>query len=347
MYSNRLSRLEARRIDESILTAKRANEVYLSISQSDAVKYAVGAMQPIDPEYTKNTFVQGDRVKNQLAKHLSSSHTFRYQGSTTNDTHIRAKSDIDLLVICTKFFWLEKPQVPAFPYEGDSKADMRDLRSESIACLRDSFPKVNVDDSGSKAVALEGGSLTRKIDVVPASWEDTNMYSQTKDEVWRGVKIFNKDSGLFIGNLPFLFNQRVQEKDDRTLGGMRRAARLMKSLKYDSDREMMSSYDITSIAYNIPDRELMHRRPFELRIVDACRSYCHTLRDDEFVRNNVTVPNGTRLIFDPTEGATLDQLDNLIAEIDQLSKDIVQENYRSFTRLAEARVEYPMMLQTR
>ena len=68
MSINRLERLSARRTDPTITSAKLLNEAYRSISQSDSVRYVIGAMQPIDPEYTKNTYAEGERISNQLQK---------------------------------------------------------------------------------------------------------------------------------------------------------------------------------------------------------------------------------------------------------------------------------------
>lgn len=338
---NRLDRLAARRIDPLIKSAKQLNEIYRDVQQSEAVRYAVGAMQPIDPEYTKNTFAQGDRVKNQLERRLTQPTDFRYQGSTANDTHIRARSDIDLLVILQNWHWLEPPQQAESPYTGDSKQDMCGLRDESCDSLQAAFPEVDVDSSGSKSIALEGGSLTRKIDVVPATWWNTNDYANTGNETFRGVKVFDVTTQRFISNLPFLHNSRIEEKDRRTNGGMRKAARLMKSLKYDSEDVAMSSYDIASIAYNMPDEVLAYRPPFELRIVESCRNYCRDLRQNVVLRAKIAVPNNSRLVFSTTEGTDLTQLDQLIHELETLSQDILRENARSFIKLAEARVEHP------
>ena len=90
----RLERLEQRRLDSSVLVkASMANEVYREIRESESVRYAIGAMQPIDPEYTRNTFLQGDRVKSQLKERLAQECEFEYQGSTTTDTHIKVFND--------------------------------------------------------------------------------------------------------------------------------------------------------------------------------------------------------------------------------------------------------------
>lgn len=339
----RLERLQARRIDESVITAKMANEGYWHIQDTEAVRYAIGAMQPIDPEYTANTFRQGDRVRDQLRDRLSSKWLceFDYQGSTTNDTHIKARSDIDLLVFLTLWFWVEPPLVNDSPYQGDWRADIRQLRHESEQAVQDAFPKATADISGANAIKLEGGSLTRRVDVVPATWSSNQDYINTENKIFRGVKIYDKKTGEFLLNRPFLYNYCVDEKDRRTLGGMRKAARLMKSLAYDTKSpDMMRSYNITSIAWNIPDRMLAVGYPHELRIVEVCREYCGELRKNSHLRGSIRVPDDSRGVFDGNGGATLSQLDNLIAELDGLIRDIFAENARSYHKLAEAKVEY-------
>lgn len=139
---SRLDKLNLRRTDDSIVEAKLLNEAYRNIAQSDSVKYVIGAMQPIDPEYTKNTYKQAERVRSQLENRLTDTCEFKYQGSVTNDTHIKAKSDIDLLVIIYKFFTLENPQVPKSPYKGDPLKDLLSLRKEAEDALDSAFPKL-------------------------------------------------------------------------------------------------------------------------------------------------------------------------------------------------------------
>ena len=72
-------------------------EVYAGLDEDDAVKYLVGAMEPIDPAYTRKTFEEGDRVKNQIITGLGGnglSAEYEYQGSSVKNTHIRAYSDL-------------------------------------------------------------------------------------------------------------------------------------------------------------------------------------------------------------------------------------------------------------
>src|SRR5690348_11722485 len=136
--ATRLERLQARRLDPTVLS-KGLYEAYAKMTQSEAVQYAIGAMQPVEPEYTQNTVDQGDRVKNQLITRLAEPCEYRYQGSVTNNTHIRARSDIDLLVLTEKFTVLEPPQQATYPYQGDPLQDLKALRTDIINSLRAAF----------------------------------------------------------------------------------------------------------------------------------------------------------------------------------------------------------------
>lgn len=338
--ATRLDKLQARRIDPSLFTAKLLNESWRSIQQSESVKYVVGAMQPIDPDYTANTFLQGERVKNQLEKVLLSPPCeYEYQGSTTNDTHIKAASDIDLLVITGKYHALEPPQIASPPYTGDPIQDLTTLRSDAEKILRSAFYAATIDATGSKSISLVGGSLTRKVDVVPANWHNTVKYAETGYKAYRGVEIFDSHAKRRIANAPFLFNALIDYQDKQTQGGLRKAARLLKSLKYDSESIELSSYDLVSIAYNIPLASLNVPKGHELQILNACHEYVTMLSQNPTLRDSIYVPDGHRKVF-AVGHATAKGLEQLKAELDKLSMDVLRENQRSFRKLAEARVAY-------
>lgn len=337
--ASRLEKLVARRLDPLEKKAGQINEVYTRLLQSDAVKYAIGAMQPIDPEYTKNTYSEAKRVIDQLSSGLTTLCEYDFQGSVTNDTHIKAASDIDVLTLTKEFYTLEPPLTPSNPYYGDPVQHLLGLRNEEVMLLRRRFPEVDVDATGSKSIKLSGGSLRRVIDIVPSNWYDTVKYTQLGNKAYRGVHILDSEKRERLTNFPFLHNAMLEAKDYRTAGGLRKAIRLMKSLKYDADLEGISSYDICSITFNMADDDLRLQRPNELRIVEVCFIFCQRLLDDSALRNSLLVPNGSRKVF-CTEGATIVGLRSLHSEITKLASDILNENRRSFTKLAEARVEY-------
>ena len=344
----RLDKLRNRRTASAEVTKMAAsittNEVYDRMAeQSEAVRYIIGSMQPIDAAYTRNTYAEGDRVKNQLQNGLENVGIYcdyEYQGSVTNDTHIRAKSDIDLLTLFTGFVTLEQPQQAVFPYQGNPTDDLVSVRNRSEVILRTRFPQAIVDASGSKALAIEGGSLRRKVDVVASNWYNTNNFDQSGLKRDRGIQILDAHRRIRLINLPFLHNFRIDNKDALTIGGMRKATRFLKSLKYDSAEGVsLSSYDIAAITHSIPDNDLIVMRGHELVLAKHCQAYLDRLVADRALRESLFVPNGTRKVF-CSEGASLAKLNELRREVNQVMCDVELDLARSFRNLAEARVEY-------
>jgi hypothetical protein len=342
MATNRLAKLRARRTDP-LIKAAALREAYDSMSEEEPVKYAVGAMQPIDKEYTSKTFEEGDRVKAQLSKALNQpaeTAEFEYQGSVTNDTHIKVHSDIDLLVLHTYFWTVQPPGTPKNPYQGDVLADLRNLRAASAKALKSAYPEVTVDDAPGRCIALEGGSLRRKIDVVISNWWNTVEYQTSGVPFQRGVQVFDSKANIRIENRPFLHNAKIDQRDRLLNGNVRKVARLLKSLKYDADTKVnMSSYDITSIAYRVPDDLMRPGHGAELLLVENTRGFLRLLLDDSARRESLKVPNEMRPIFS-SEGASVEGLNQLYKETQDLLDDISKGLSRSFRKLAEARVSY-------
>jgi hypothetical protein len=319
---SRLERLAQRRTDTNLFEINaKSYESYRNLDVPEAIKYIIGSMQPIDTRYTERTIEQGKRVQDQLAKRLASGVEYRFQGSVLNDTHIKQHSDIDLLVFVEKFTFVKKPLTPRNPYQGDSVQDLRNLRSETKTALETAFPAVKVDDSGSRSIEMSGGSLARNVDVVPAAWLDTMEYDQTGDEVYRGVKVFNKSDSTFTANYPFKNATEIDAKDRRCGGGMRKATRFMKTLKADSDVEMPSSYDLASIAWNMPDASLNYGMPWDLKIFFGCRDFVRRLVEDAEFRDSLYVPDGSRKLF-ASGHTTVEKARALLADIDQLANQV-------------------------
>src|ERR1043166_3134971 len=280
----RLQRLQNRRIDPSIRVGE-VNEAYKRLTTEDtAVRYAIGTMQPIDPAYTKNTIDERTRVENQLDngyKATSLTVSFDYQGSVTNDTHIRAHSDVDLLTVEERFYVVQPPNTPAAIYHGDSVADLRQLRRIAASTLKTAFPAATVDETSGKAINISGGSLRREVDVIACNWWHTIEYRQSRQKHWLGIEILDNVKGIRIPNKPFLHNKLIQDRDTTTNGGLRKIIRLLKSMKYDSDEKIdLSSYDINGIAYNMPDHQLTARVGQDLVLEKNCQVHLSTLRID-------------------------------------------------------------------
>lgn len=358
-YSDRLDRLIARRtapvaaplrksasaeFEREVYQAPVINEAYSRIEQEGkATRYAVGAMEPVDENYTRITYEQGERIENQLNKAFEQCGIecdFDYQGSVPCDIHIKAHSDIDMLAITRRFISLERPQVPIYPYNGNPVEDLREIRAGASDCLAAAFPAATVDTSGRKSISIEGGSLSRKVDIVPANWFDTIAYKQTGKKRDRGVMILDHKLGVQLANFPFLHIDCVENRDRETYGGLRKVVRLMKSLKYDSDNHIkLTSYDIVGIAYAMPTSTLIAPRELQLSLLSQLKQFLDYLANNENLRNSIQVPDGTRKVFG--EGyATKEQLAAMQDEVDDLTRAVAKDLNRSFERLAEAKISF-------
>src|SRR5690606_14681900 len=81
---------------------------------------------------------------------------------------------------------------------------VRELRTQSEIKLKSRYHAAEVNTSGRKSIALSGGSLRRKIDIVPSSWHDTHDFQRSKSEHFRAVAIYDKGNHTLIENKPFL-----------------------------------------------------------------------------------------------------------------------------------------------
>ena len=292
----------------------RIREAYEKLSESDSVKYTIGAMAPVDKIATEVSISEGKRVADSLIKSLNVrgiDTISKLQGSVALDIHIKGHSDVDMLIIKQSVIQVENPRlIPNNYTDSDDMRTMEDIvkeiRIESEDILPKKFPQATVDCSGNKSIAMSEGSLQRKVDVVPASWFDTIGYQQSKNENDRGIKIYHKGNHELIENLPFKHIQLISDKDDRYRGNLRSAIRLMKNMVADmpdykkSVAKKLSSYDLASITYHMNDDLYL---PYEMRLglVEKIRAHLQNLLTNSVLRISLDVPDGSRKIFDTTE----------------------------------------------
>jgi len=316
---DKYTRLWNRRNPDDVISKALYESLTTTSAQKD-YQYMVDAMSPIEPRFTEITFEQGERVRNQLQTHLpvAIAVQFEYQGSVTNDTHIKRHSDIDLLALHGCFTCVDDGVIPSpsRPY-AQSLADLISMRAEAAEVLTKKFPEVEVDVAPGKSIRLEGGSLERIIDVVIGNWWDTELWKKHQVKMARGVRILNSKVPTTIKNKPFWHNYEIDSKDNKT-GGLRKVIRLLKTLKYDADPELsISSYDVAALGWNMSDIALTVGENAYLQLAKNARSELKRFIDNDAVRNALIVPNGTRKVFG-TDGATLDDLKALHKELDEL-----------------------------
>lgn len=220
---------------------------------------------------------------------------------------------------------LEPPQKASYPYKGNPVDGLITLRKESASIIKSNFPAVTLDESGSKSLALSGGSLRRKIDVVSSNWYDTILYVETGQEHYRGVMILDLDTKSRPKNQPFLHNEKIDDRDRTVSSNLRKAIRLMKSVKYDSDKNIkVSSYDIAALAFCMPNDLLNVPVWFELMLVNNCVSHLATVITNDVYRDSLIVPDGSRKIFG-TPGTNIGEVSKLFLELNDLKTQIEKD----------------------
>lgn len=281
-------------------------EPYEAKGNGSATRYALGCMEQVKPSHTETSLRDGERVSEQLKKGLSVDVATRLQGSVPLNIHIYASSDVDLLVLDRSFITYETPTISSGSYVHDPSIRpverLLNLRSQCETLLQSKYPAADVDTSGAKSIAVSGGSLARKVDVVPSHWDDNLEYQKTGLEYNRGVKILDKVNRCTIGNLPFLHMERIDRKDAQVTGNAKRAIRLLKCLSRDSSHSIhLSSYDLAALVYNMQDSELQIPWFQPLQLLTNVEQFLGTLLGHQWYAKNLDTPDKTRKVLDKDE----------------------------------------------
>lgn len=316
-------------------------------------RYALAAMQEVDPDYTRISIETAQRVAKQLNTNLTKagfSVDFRLQGSVPLNVHIRGVSDVDFLNIDTSFYTYSiagiRSQQGLYtnPSSKTSVSVLSDMRRESEKILKAAFPAATVVTSGGKAISLSGGSLARPVDVVPAHWNDTVNYQMSGQEYERGITILNKKVPETIDNLPFLHIKRIKDQCVNTFGGVRKAIRLCKNVKADYEEEggeiALSSFDIGAAMYHANSVALIRGYTNELAILAETQRHLDWLACNHEYAKTLMVPDESRTIFDTP--AKLRALNQLSLEMDELVREVAKEQssvlaYHASPPLADCR----------
>lgn len=312
-------------------------------------RYALGSMQAVSDTYTRVSKETADRVANQLKDRLARGgiHAeFRLQGSVPLDVHIKGVSDVDLLTLSNELYTYDPKGAVALcggyrnPAKRTSLDVLNELRNLVESSLDDAFPAAKVDKTGAKAVKISGGSLARDVDVVPAHWSDTIPYQATGTASDRGTRILDKKKQVTIENQPFRHIELIRTRCDQVGGGLRKAIRLCKNVKADSDRNItLPSFDIASVMYHANLDALRLGRYYELSILAETQRHLDQLACDHDLAKTLYVPDGSRLIFDTSE--KLQSLKELSYDMDELLNAVYSEhtpNYLSGSLLRDKRL---------
>lgn len=312
-------------------------EDYENLKESNSIKYTIGAMAPVSKRSTEISFEEGKRVAENLIKNLSSkgiSASHEFQGSVALDIHIENHSDIDVLIIKQDTILVQQPCVNAY-FDSPDKRSMEDiikeLRIESESILTKNFPQVDVDIKNNKSISLKGGSLKRKVDIVPSCWYDTVEYQKTNNKADRGVNIYHKENHELIFNQPFKHINLIEKKDTLYNGNLKMVIRLMKNMIADMPdykkrkAEKLSSFDLASIAYDM-NSNLNVSYYMRIGLVEKLKLHLNKLVLEKTYRDSLYVPDESRKIFNAEDyNEKVEALNILASDISDLSMAIFND----------------------
>jgi len=343
-YKRLIENIQARTNPENIAIEKAFSDELSSISYSDILKYVRYAMKGVEPEYTQKSRLAGERVQNHLKENLSDV-IYKYQGSVMTNTHIKGTSDIDLLVICDKFYTFDRKSINAVltteslksqlnytqiqklqgeidnaGYSGSALVDLKKNRTDSENTLN---PIYDIRDiSHPKAIKITNKSLNRDVDIVIANWYDSvTAVLRDKDFDFRGIQVYNKEfNSKGDADYPFLSIKRINDRSSETKGRLKKMIRFLKNLKADSDLEIkLSSFDFNAICYNIETHKYSSKNFYEL--VPVIYLQLKSLSENTEHANNLKSVDGNEDIF-RNDSSKLDSLRSIMAEIDSILLDL-------------------------
>lgn len=336
-YNQLLTNLTNRRTEFDEYGAFQKSILTESFNRKDlpeTVRYVYESMQEVPVEYTEKTKSEAQRVQNQITDGLRYSGgvittaLYEYQGSVPSDTHIKVHSDLDILVIHSKFHYGVSEVVPRVGYSGDALVEMKEMRTNIFNRLSSSFPKAKVSDAKDKAIQISGGSLQRKFDILVCSWHNSQEYIQSKQSHLRGISLYDKRANSCLEDYPFLHIYEVNRKDNSALvsGNFKKLVRLLKSIKMDSDRKInLSSFLITSVLYHMDDVLYWVASNKEATLLTNAGTYLQRIISDQSFRRSLQSPNKKEMLFSSNDGEIVAEIEKLKNELDTIIADLADD----------------------
>lgn len=351
-YSNRIDRVNARRNNTAVTSLSKGTsfaansgsrdlvtESYQNKTKSKNFQYALVSMQEVDAQYTAISYREAERVAKQIDSgllRLGKAVTVELQGSLPLNLHLRRVSDVDMLVWPSSFFVFDSYGVAASSYTSSTSnavSEITSLRSECSLVIGSAFPAAKVNDSGAKCITVSEGSLLREIDVVPSVLYKPSVYQRTSNDEDRGIQIYDKKAYELITNYPFRVRALINAKEILTGGGCKKAIRLLKNMKEDSDTSMaLSSFNIMSLVYAMQDSDLVHFSYYEGKIIASLQNWFQTLAHDESLLRGLDTVDGSRKIVQSAADVTAvsqmaDELNMLVLLIAQELQPNIPSSY--------------------
>ncbi len=327
-YSVLLENLLGRRYDEA-LRESIISEAFEESEYADCLKYALEGMQEIDPSYAYKTFHITKRIQEKIEKAFSAinlSVDFRYQGAIQTETHVVLYGGVELLVLAKS--------TDNKPWNTVSR-----MAREILEILSGDLSFKEVDYSNKLDIRLRTMKPTCEVKILPAIWLQNPEYMTSKREIDRGISEYNLTKKTRRKYLPFLNIARINSKDTRCNGGLKKMIRLLCTLQRDAHEPIgLNNYQIGSMLYAIPEKQLKFNPEYSLSLIGVVSAQLNRIITDKNYREKLVSPSEKELVFGPSP-LMKEEIQKLKNELDSLVADI-QETLRAEGKTLYSEIKY-------
>ncbi|TDN39898.1 hypothetical protein E4631_24365 [Hymenobacter sp. UV11] len=336
--------IEARINPEHLAVQQDFARELSTIRHNDMLTYVRLAMKGVDPEYTKRSVAAGEAAKGHLK--AIEEVRFAYQGSVMTNTHIKANSDIDLLILTNKFYSYDyaninqavnsayssqhyyqnqlnllKEEVTRNTYKGSIEEDLRKLRSDSERILQGVYNTCDITHA--KAIKIRNRGIGRDVDVVVSNYYDDVTSVVNSKGSYRGIQVYDKYTHQRSDpDYPFLSIERINERGNETVGRMKKMIRFLKNMKAKSQQEIkLSSFDFNAICYDIAPS--VYKNLIFYQLVPVLYRHIKSICDDPSHANRLVSVDGREHIFRDNPDKLV-HLRYILSELQAVYNDLIQ-----------------------
>lgn len=313
-YSLLLENLLGRRYDEA-LRESIVSDAFDDCDYSECIKYTLEAMQEVDPSYAYKTFHITKKVQEKIERAFRAQNIkadFRYQGAIQTETHVVLYGGVELLVLSKSMG--KKPWMV-----------VANKAREIMEALSGDPAFREVDYSNKLDIKLRTLKPTCEVKILPGVWLENPEYLSTKREIDRGVCEYNLLKKTRRKYLPFLNIARINGKDSRCNGGLKKMIRLLSTLQRDAaDPVHLNNYQISSILYAIPDKQLKFNPEYSLSLIGVVSAQLNRIMADRNYREKLISPSEKEVVFG-TNPEFKEEIEKLKNELDLLVADLQEE----------------------
>lgn len=327
-YSILLENLLQRRYDEA-LRESIVSDSFEERGYGECLLYALESMQEIDPSYAYKTFSLAKRIQEKLAerfKKIDFPVDFRYQGDIQTETHVVLYGGVELIVLTEA----TNPK----PWK---KINL--ITQEVMDMLTSDASYKEVNYSSKLKVKLTTLKPSCEINILPALWLDNYEFAQTKLEINRGICEYNLAQKTRRKYLPFLNIARINSRDSKCNGGLKKLIRLLRTLQRDAKENIdLSNYEIAGALYGIPEKQLKFNPEYSLSLLGVASAQLSRIVSDRNYRETLISPSEKELVFGKKEYKT-NEVQKLKNELDSLIEDL-QEDLHKVEKTLYSEIRY-------